>query len=80
MITEKPTEQDSREWANFSLVRRAEFDNRVYELNSNNGVYVLKRRNIEPKKAGQSGSLELIGVIKRPEDDLLAKIMAWNKL
>jgi hypothetical protein len=78
MIT--PTEQDRKNWANSTCVQRAEVGGLVYELNDNDKIYVLKRETVSPKKAGQSGMLQLSGVIINPGQKLLDQIKDRNEI
>lgn len=69
-----PDAKDKKDWANSTIQRRAEFSDRVHELSDNGKVYLLRRSSPKPIKAGQSGILDLVGVIDKPDGNLIDTI------
>ncbi len=67
-------------WAHSDTIARAEFGGKVYELTSDKCVYVLKRATVAPRKAGDSGMLDLVEVIPSPDESLTTKIIRENHL
>lgn len=70
---EKVTDEDKKVWGGTSLMRRAEMDGLVYEYKENGKMYVLDPHGAAPRRAGETRSLYLIGVINFPEVHFLAR-------
>jgi hypothetical protein len=68
------TDLDRQRWAATGLIARAEFRGFVYELNDSGKVYVLERSTPAPRRIGDRGGLDLVGVIPNLTDAFRLKI------